>query len=79
MALGYCQNFVSTQYLVNELVKFDQHFAYALTFTRSMLRLLCINFCKFTTVMALGYNQNFASAQYLGKKLMEFEQVLHMH
>ena len=48
MALGYCQNFVSAQYLGNKLIEFDQ-FAYALMLTRARLGLLHVNFHKFTT------------------------------
>ena len=80
MALGYCQNFVSAQYLLNQSMKFDQMLHnYALTITRSGLGLLPINFRKFTTVMAHGYCQNFISAKYLENKSVEFDQILHMH
>ena len=47
MALGYCQNFISSQYLVNKLMKFDQIFAYALTFTRSKLGFIIFFFFFF--------------------------------
>ena len=41
------------------------NFAYALTVTRSWLRLLSINFSQiYNTAMTLDYRQNFVSAQY---------------
>ena len=43
MALDYHQNFVSAQYLDNELMELDQ-FSYALMLTRSTLALLLVNF-----------------------------------
>ena len=48
MGLDYCQNFVSAQYLLSELMEFDHIFAYALTFTRPRLGLLPVNFRVFT-------------------------------
>ena len=50
MALDWCQNFVSSQDLENELMEFDQNFAYALILTRSRLGLFRVNFFhKFIT------------------------------
>ena len=76
MALGYCQSFISAQYLIRS------DFVYALTLTRSRFRFLHVYFRKFTTypvVVVLGHFQNFISAHYIVKELMEFDQILHMH
>ena len=43
MALGYRQNLVSAQYLVNEFMEFN-HFAFALTLIGSRLGLLQVIF-----------------------------------
>ena len=41
--LGYCQNFVFAQCLLNELMDFGQ-----------ILQIYNVNFCNFTTVMVLS-------------------------
>ena len=52
MALDYRQNFISTQYLENELKALDHMLhIYALMLARSRLELLHLNFCKLTTVL----------------------------
>ena len=47
MALEWCQNFVSAQYLEKELINFD--FAYAMILTTSSLWLLNDHFSQFIT------------------------------
>ena len=44
IALGCCQNFPFTHYLVNELMEFWSNFAYALTLIRSRLGMFCLIF-----------------------------------
>ena len=48
---------------------------YALIMTRSDLRLLCVDFWKFSKVMTLDLCQNFVSAKYLNNEWMEFNKI----
>ena len=57
---GPCLNFISTQYLVSELMEFLSNFACALTLTRSRFSFFTRQFLQiYNMVMALGYCQNF--------------------
>ena len=77
MALDYCQNFVSAQYLENELMEEDQILHYALTLTRSRLGLLGVNFCKYTTQLwPLVIVKMFVSGQYFVDESMELDQIV---
>ena len=66
MVLGYCQNFVSAQYLVNDLMKFDQVLRLCLGWNCNTYFVLLI----YHRIMALGCSQNFVCAQYLADELI---------
>ena len=79
MALYLHQNFVSSQYLENQLIEFHQ-----ILYMNSSLQDLAWN--RYTSFFAHLYqtygpflSQNFISAQYPENKLTEIHQILYMH
>ena len=77
MALYLLQNFISAQYLENQLVEFLPNFIYASNLARSSSGLLHVIFCNFLPelCMALDLRLNFISIQYLEDKWTEFHQI----
>ena len=54
MALDWCQNFISTQYLQNELIEFDQIFYNHLILTTSRFGLIHIFYTQYLDKYKIG-------------------------
>ena len=79
MALGYSEDLVSAQYLVNKSMEFEQNLQ-CIDLKHIYMGLVMHPFSQiYNRVKALGYHQNFIFAQYLVNQWMEFDQILHMH
>ena len=75
IALDWCQNFVSTQYLVNKCIDFHQ-----IVYMHLYWQVTIFLFRLFVTrVMGLEWCQNFVSTQYLQNKWTEIYQILYIH
>ena len=78
MVLVYCQNFVFTQYLVNEFMELDQ-FCLCIDLNKSRLELLHVNLHSFATESWPLIIIRIWNLTKLMDKLMEFNQILLMH
>ena len=79
MALDLRRNFVSAQYLENQLVEFAKLYI-CIHIDKVSLGIVTQYFSEICTrVMALDLRQNFVSAQYLENILTDFHQILSMH
>ena len=79
MALYLRQNFVSAQYLENQLVEFSTNYIYAFILARSNWNCYTSFFKNLYQSYVPFLRQNFVSAQHLEYQLVEFHQILCMH